>query len=112
MSGALNYGTSRPPLVSILAGSAIASGTALDNESCRANHTIQAVTSAGVSAGAVQLQGSLDGVNWFNIGAALTTATPTTVFQQSTTGLPARFVRATISTVITGGTVTVTVGSA
>jgi hypothetical protein len=111
VSGSQTFLVSEQPIVSVLNGSAIANGLALDNKSCRQTHTIVAVTSAGVSAGGVQLQGSLDGVSWYPIGAALPTAAASTVFQQSTASIPARFVRATISTAITGGTVTCTIGS-
>jgi hypothetical protein len=51
-----------------------------DNVVCRANHTLAVTSSAGVSAGAVQFQGSLDGVNWFNLGSPVTTNTASTTF--------------------------------
>jgi hypothetical protein len=111
MSGANELGPGGAPLKSIAAGTALASGTARDNGSCRNNHNIVAVTSAGVSAGGVQLQGSLDNVNWFPLGAALPCAAASTTFFQATVGIPARYVRGNISTAITGGTVDVWVGS-
>jgi hypothetical protein len=98
------------PFKSITAGVAIANGTAWDNGSCRSIHGIVAVASAGVSAGAVQLQGSMDGVSWFNIGAALASAAPG-VFQQSTGAVPSRYVRGNVSTAVVGGTIDVWVGS-
>lgn len=112
MSGADPIFNSENPLLSINAGGAIANGAALDNKSCRANHTAQALSSAGVTAGTVQLQGSLDGVSWFNIGAALNINAAATVFQVSAGATPARFIRAQVTVAITGGTVTVFVGSA
>jgi hypothetical protein len=112
VSGAFGFGTGVQPAVSINAGAGVANGAAMDNKSCRANHTMAAVTSAGVSAGTVQLQGSLDGNNWFNIGAPVNTNAAGTVFPLSAGATPARFVRAQITVAITGGTVTVTVGSA
>ena len=90
-------------------------GAALDNAGVRNNHSLVAVTSAGVSAGAVQLQGSQDGTNWFNLlSTPLTTNTASTVFGPLTstaTLTPVRFLRALISTAITGGTVSAWVAS-
>lgn len=111
MSGANEMGPGGAPLKSIAAGAAIANGTARDNGSCRTAHNVVAVTSAGVSAGGVQLQGSLDGTNWYPLGAALPCAAASTVFQQAVTAIPSRFVRANISTTVVGGTVDVWVGS-
>ncbi len=66
---------------------------------------------AGVSAGSVQLQGSLDGTSWFNLGTAVSTSTASTVFTPAVeTNVFVRFVRANIATEITGGTVTAVVG--
>jgi hypothetical protein len=67
---------------------------------------------AGVSAGSVQLKGSLDGVNWFNLGTAVTTNAANTTFAPVViANQPVRFLRADIATVITGGTVSATVAS-
>lgn len=112
MSGANLFTSSELPLVSINAGQAIANGAALDNKSCRANHTAAVLSSAGVTAGTVQLQGSLDGVSWFPLGAALNINAAGTVFTVSVGAVAARFIRAQITVGITGGTVTATVGSA
>lgn len=112
MSGAFGFGTSGQPVTSINNGAAIANGAALDNKSCRANHTLAALSSAGVTGGTMQLQGSLDGANWFNIGAALNINAAATVFQVSAGATPARFIRAQITAGIVGGTVTALVGSA
>jgi hypothetical protein len=66
---------------------------------------------AGVSAGSVQLQGSLDGTNWYNLGSAVSTTTASTVFTPViVTATAARFVRANVATAITGGTVSASVG--
>lgn len=83
----------------------------LDNGECLANHSIQVTAGVGVTAGSVQLQGSLDGVSWFNLGTAVATTAPGTSGANAA-GFPARYVRANIATPITGGTVTVSVGSA
>lgn len=112
MSGANELGPGGKPFKSIAAGVALANGATWDNGSCRACHTVVAVTSAGVSAGGCQLQGSLDGVNWYPIGVALPCAAASTVFQQSTGTIPARYVRANVSTLVVGGTVDLWVGSA
>lgn len=112
MSGANEQGPGGKPFKSVAAGVAIANGATWDNGSCRIAHNVVAITSAGVSAGGVQLQGSLDGVNWYPLGAALPTAAASTVFQQAVTAIPSRFIRANISTLVVGGTVDVWVGSA
>lgn len=112
MSGVDILANSTPPKVTLTNQQAIANGAALDNVTCRANHTVQILSSAGVSAGSVQLQGSLDGVSWFNMGAAVAVNAASSVFSLSVTGTPARFVRANVSVAITGGTVGALVGSA
>jgi len=112
VSGANLITSSELPIASLTNATAISNGASLDNKSCRANHTAQALSSAGVTAGTVQLQGSLDGVSWFNIGAALNINAAGAVFQGSSGATPARFIRAQITATITGGTVTVFIGSA
>ena len=89
---------------SIAAGSsAVANGTVLDNSTPKSNHTLVAVASAGVTAGTVQLQASLDNVNFITIGTLnLTAAGPVSV---SVANSPFRYIRAAITTAITGGTV-------
>jgi hypothetical protein len=68
-------------------------------------------SSAGVSAGAVQLQGSLDGVNYFNMGNPLTTNAANTTFPPVVvSNQPCRFLRAAVVTLITGGTVSAMLG--
>jgi hypothetical protein len=104
------YGNAEP-IASLVAQSTNQAGATLDNGAARASHTLQVVAGAGVSAGAVQLQASLDGVNFVNLGAAVATAAPG-VFSLSSAGTPFRYVRAAITTPITGGTITATVASA
>lgn len=111
MSGADPIFNSENPTTSFVNGQAIANGAALDNKSCRANHTCTVLSSAGVTAGTVQLEGSLDGASWFNIGAALNINAANTVFSVSASGVAARFIRAAITVAITGGTATATIGS-
>lgn len=92
-----------------LAGlSAVTTGTSaaltLDNSMLIRSATLIVRGSAGISAGAVQLQGTLDNSNWFNVGSPLTAVASTNVQQYS--NLHAIGIRATISTAIVGGTVT------
>ncbi len=104
------YTTGVRPAVSLTAVSATGPGTALDGVVARQNATMVVVSSAGVSAGSVQMQGSLDGTNWFSLGSAVSTTTASTVFPPvATTTPPTRFVRANVATVITGGTISATV---
>lgn len=97
--------------LSLPAGSTTGAGTGLDNGGSCANHTLVTISSAGISAGAVQLQGSVDNVNWANIGTPLT-LTASTVQATNATGSPFQFVRANVSTGVTGGTVAAWVASA
>ena len=76
----------------------------------RQNAVMVVTTSAGVSAGSVQCQGSLDGTNWFSLGSAVSTSAASTTTQVVVTSAFTRFVRAKIATTITGGTITATVG--
>jgi len=113
-AGNLQFGSGTVPVTSLTAASGVSNGTALAGGVVRLNHAMAVTTSAGVSGGVVQLQGSLDGTNWFNMPATsnVTTNAATTTFLVVPPACPASFVRATITTLITGGTVTVVVGSA
>lgn len=104
--------TRSAPVQSIPAGSTATTQAAvvLDNGSSYAYHMLISTASAGVSAGAVQLQVSHDNVNWFPAGTAVT-LTASTVQNQVLTG-PAQYVRAQITTTVVGGTVGCTVASA
>jgi len=100
---------------SILAGqSAIQNGAVLD---CGApiSQVVMVVVGTGViTAGTVQLQASLDGVNWYVAPGAINLTGPG-VFACNInsdtnmyfSGSPFRFYRAAITTAITGGTVLV-----
>lgn len=101
------------PVESLSAVSAVGPGTPLDGGVCRVNHGLVVTTSAGVNAGVVQLEGSFDGVNWFNMPgtASITTSAASTTSAISVSGI-ARFLRAAITTIISGGTVSAFVGSA
>lgn len=106
-----SFETRSAPQLSLPAGSTAGNGVALDSNGATASHTLVTATTAGITAGAVQLQGSLDNVNWVNLGAAVT-LTASSVQSVSATGMPFQFVRAAVTTPVTGGTVTAWVASA
>jgi hypothetical protein len=110
-SGAIVQNTyGQPPMVSLTAVSATGGGTALDGLVIRTTGVMVVTSSAGVSAGSVQMQGSLDNVNWFNLGTAVSTTTASTVFPPATATGAFRYVRANVATAITGGTISAAVG--
>lgn len=97
--------TSGIPPANSLTNAGNATGTAVDGGVAHANAQMVVTSGAGVSAGSVQMQGSLDNVNWFNIGAAVTTNAANTTFAPIlVTGTAVRYVRAVSSSVV-GGTV-------
>ncbi|MEB3048994.1 hypothetical protein KV112_04425 [Mycolicibacter sp. MYC123] len=97
------------PSVSLSAVSAVGAGSVLDGLTVRSSAVLSVTATTGVTAGAVQLQGSLDGSNWFNLGSPVsTTAAGTT--QTVVTSAYAQYVRAAITTAITGGKVSASVG--
>ena len=98
-------------LVSLGAVSALGAGAVLDNGAARSNHCLVVESSAGVTAGAVQLEGSLDNVNWYDLGAAVSTDAASTVFPPVFVTGATRYLRAAITTAITGGTVSASVVS-
>lgn len=81
-------------------------GSTIDFGTAKANITLVITTSAGVSAGACALELSQDNVNFFR-RTPVTTATATTVFQDSNVGA-FRYARGVVTTNITGGTVSAT----
>lgn len=105
--------TGIPPLQSFAAQSAGGTnGTALDGGNVRSNHSLFVVASAGVTAGVITLQGSNDGgVTWFNTSCTVTT-NAAGAFASNLQGFPFRYIRASITTAITGGTVTAYISSA
>jgi hypothetical protein len=101
---------SLPPAHSLATASATtATPVVVDGVVMRTNSLLVVVTGTGVSAGDVQLEGSLDGTHFYPIGSALAVNAASTVFTQAGT-VPARFFRAVISTAITGGTVDAWIG--
>lgn len=94
-------------IVTILrAASANGPGFTLDAGDLKGTESLEVWTAGTVSAFSVQLQGSLDGTNWADIGGALTAAGTTAV-----TGAPlARWFRAVLSGYSGTGTVTAVLG--
>lgn len=93
---------------SLTNASGVSTGTPLagDGNRARANHTLQVNASAGVTAGTIRLQGSLDGVNWFNMDTSGISVTAAGCTAENVSNYPAAFIRAAITVAITGGTVT------
>jgi hypothetical protein len=99
------------PIQSLNAVSATWGGTALDGLVIRTTGVMVVNSGAGVSAGSVQAQTSLDGTNWANAGSAVSTSTANTVFAPVViTGAAFRYIRANVATAITGGTISASVG--
>lgn len=103
--GGTNPATSQGPITSINAQSAAQTGLVLDGGLIRLAPLCVITSSGGVSAGGVYFDGSIDGVNWFNIATQNTSAANTT-WQLTSASIPARYLRARIVTAITGGTIT------
>jgi hypothetical protein len=101
------------PIASLTAQSATsATPTVLDGLSLRTTAVMVVNSSAGTSAGSVQMMGSLDGVSFYNLGSAVSTTTASTVFSPVvTTTTPFRYLKAIIATAITGGTISASVGA-
>jgi hypothetical protein len=101
------------PVVSLSAQSATsATPTILDGLSTRTTAIMVVNSSAGVSAGSVQLYGSLDGTVFYALGSAVSTSSASTTFTPVvTTSTPFRYLKAVIATTITGGTITASVGA-
>jgi hypothetical protein len=81
----------------------------LDNGQARGVHTAVCTAAASTTGGVITLYVSQDGTNWF--GTAMTTLSAAGVTVTTVTGAY-RFVKAAITTTVTGGTVGVTVFSA
>lgn len=93
-------------LTVLSAAAANVTGTAFDAGDLKDGAALEVVTAGTVSAFSVQLQGSLDGANWFSIGSPLTTATTS----GESAGFLARWFRAVLSGYSGTGTVTARVG--
>ena len=110
--GAGTYGLNGGGTLQSLAGqSAAGAGLVLDNGAPRANQSLIVQTSAGVTAGSVRMEFSNDGTVFFPSGSSIATAAANTVYALAQV-FTARFVRATIATAITGGTINAWIASA
>lgn len=67
------------------------------------------IAGAGVSAGVVTLEGSLDNTNWYTVATTAALAAPG-VFVATAT-VPARYLRARVSTATVGGNITAQVAA-
>lgn len=93
---------------------AVATGNVADFGAIYLNTVAVINATAALTAGAIETEGSLDGVNWYPLRASIAAATDFTgagvkVYNQS---VPCRFMRSRISTLITGGTVSAMIGAA
>lgn len=93
---------------SINGGTALASGPGVSfpDGSMINSLTASIYSSAGTSAGGVTVEGSLNGIDWFALGAEVTFTAQQVKTLSFSTG-PLRFVRARISTAMVGGNVSV-----
>jgi hypothetical protein len=98
------------PVVSFTAKSALGAGAVLDGLSVRSAAVLVVTTSASTSAGSIQLQGSLDSINWFSLGSPVTTSAGSTTTQVIVSSAYARYVRANVATAVVGGTAAASVG--
>jgi hypothetical protein len=107
------YSLGIAPKASLVAQSATsATPTVLDGLTTRTTAVMVVNSSAGVSAGSVQLMGSLDNVAFYNLGTAVSTTAASTVFPPVvTTTTPFRFLKAVISSTVTGGTINATLAA-
>ncbi len=99
--GKLSVGAGLLPLSSLAAAAATGGGTPYDLGVCHGNFSMAVTVAGGPSGCGVQLQGSLDGTNWYSLGSATSNTSGTAVATASNT--PARYVRANLTT-LTGGT--------
>jgi hypothetical protein len=76
----------------------------------RQNAVATVTTSAGVSAGTVVLEGSLDGTNYVSLGSSISTTAATTTYTAAAASVFVRYVRCRVSVAITGGTISAWVG--
>jgi hypothetical protein len=90
-------------VTSLNAVSATGLGTASDLDGLKDEFALVVVTT-GSPTFSLQLQGSLDNVNWYSLGSAVTTAGETSV-----TGQEAAYIRGDL-TALSGGTLTAEVG--
>lgn len=98
-------------VTSFAAGStAVSNGTVLNMGSTRNNHIMVLLATGPPASGTVQLQGSLDGVSWYNLGAP---QSPLAVGVSivSVVDIPAIQLRAAITIVFAGGAIEAKIAS-
>lgn len=102
----------QPAVTSLNTATAVSNGSTYDNSVIARAVSVQITSSAALTAGAIQVQASLDGVSWANMGNPITAATdfPSALtkiysFGADTNGA-AQFWRVSITTLITGGNIT------
>jgi hypothetical protein len=66
---------------------------------------------AGITAGVVDLEGSIDKTTWYKIASSAALSAPGIYVVQAGVAFPARYLRARVSTLTVGGNVTVKVGA-
>ena len=95
-----------PPVHVLAAASALNTAGVRDNGVAATYHTLFVVAGTGVSGGVVTLEISQDNVNWAGVPTpvTVTTSAPGTSIAV-TVACPVQYLRAGISTAITGGTI-------
>lgn len=91
---------------------AVAAGNTIDLDQVYSNPICVVATNGAVAGGVVAFEGSLDGITWYTIATsgALTTA-DIALTAAAGVVIPARYVRSNITTLVTGGTVTTSMGA-
>jgi len=112
VTGAVTVSPTAPAVVTSLnAATAISSGTVYDLGYLSRDYTFVGTSSATLTAGVVRLFGSIDNTNFVQIGSDIScTADFTAAVSKAYTGATNyRYLRADITTTITGGNITVKV---
>lgn len=108
-SGTTTVAPAAPAVVTSLnAATAISTGTIYDLGYLSRDYTFVGTSSATLTAGTVQLQGSIDGTTFVPIGTDIALATDfTTATSKAYTGsTDYRYLRASITVTVTGGNIT------
>lgn len=95
-----------PALTGLSAATATGAGAVFNLMLCHGNFTMAVTVTGAPASCAVQLQGSLDNTNWYNMGSATSNTSGTAVV--NATNMPAQYVRANLTTLSGGTSPTVT----
>lgn len=109
VTGAVTVSPTAPAVVTSLnAATAISNGTTYDLGYLSRDYTFVGTSSATLSAGTVQLQGSIDNTTFVPIGTdvALATDFATATSKAYTGSVDYRYFRASITVTVTGGNIT------